>query len=78
MNKKQSSILDELCQNRSQDKTLFIENRAIQIIASVTNLMNLFENTYDKDTSDELKRRLLNSIKSGDDTKFRRKIKEMK
>lgn len=78
MDKKISGILDELCNNSPRSKELFIETRAQQILASVNNFLVLIETQYDEKTSEELKRRLLNSIKSGDEMKFRRKIREIR
>ncbi len=61
-----------------RDRDLFIESRAQQVIASATNLISLIEENYDSDIADELKRRLFNSIKSGDEGKFRRKIGQIR
>jgi hypothetical protein len=57
---------------------LFIESRAQQVIASAAHLITLIDECYDDDTADELKRRLFNSIKSGDENKFRRKISQIR
>jgi hypothetical protein len=79
LNQKFTSILDELGNYAPRrDRDLFIESRAQQVIASATNLINLIEENYDADTADELKRRLYNSIKSGDEAKFRRKIGQIR
>jgi hypothetical protein len=81
LDKKFSSILDELADYVPKSATnsdLFIEGRAIQVISSVTHLMNLIKENYDPETADELTRRLFNSIKSQDDGKFRRKIQQIR
>lgn len=79
MNRKFSSILDELGDYAPRrDRDLFIESRALQVIASASNLIQLIEANYDAETADELKRRLFNSIKSSDEGKFRRKIGQIR
>jgi len=78
MDRKTSSILDELCNSAPRDRDLFVEARAQQLIASANNFMRLLESSYDDETAEELKRRLFNSIKSGDEMKFRRKIREIR
>jgi hypothetical protein len=79
LDRKFSSLLDELNGYAPRrDRDLFIESRAQQLIASATHLINLIEEAYDADTADELKRRLFNSIKTGDEGKFRRKIGQLR
>lgn len=79
MNRKLTSLVDELSNYvPARDRELFIESRARQVIASVVNLMDLLDESYDDDTADELKRRLVNSIKTKDEKKFRRKIKQLR
>jgi hypothetical protein len=79
LNKKFSSIVEELSNYApARDKDLFVESRAQQVIASATHLLRLIEENYDADTADDLKRRLINSIKSGDEMKFRRKITQIR
>lgn len=79
MDRRLNSILDELdTLIPRKDREMFIESRAQQVIASAINLCNLLEESYDEDLAEELKRRLINSIKSGDEMKFRRKIQQIK
>lgn len=79
LNKKLSGLLEELTNYApTRDRDLFIESRAQQVIASATHLISLIEENYDDQTADELKRRLFNSIKSGDEGKFRRKIGQIR
>lgn len=79
MNRKFTSLLDELGDYAPRrDRDLFIESRAQQVIASAAYLIQLIDENYDADTADELKRRLFNSIKSGDEGKFRRKIGQIR
>ena len=74
-----TSLLDELTDMMpSRDKDLFIESRAQQVIASAAFLVRLIEENYDPEVAGELKRRLVNSIKSGDEMKFRRKIAQLR
>lgn len=79
MDRKLSSIVDELSNYvPRRDRDLFIESRAQQVIASATNLIALLEENYDPEMAEELTRRLINSIKSGDEQKFRRKIRQIR
>ena len=79
MDRKLNSILDELdTLVPRKDRDMFIESRAQQVIASAVNLFVLLEENYDETMADELKRRLINAIKSGDEMKFRRKIQQLK
>lgn len=73
MKKRTRSILEELNNlGRAQDNDHLIETTANNIIESAINLLNRIGNTYDENTSGELERRFLNSIKSGDPRKFKR------
>ena len=60
---------------RASDRDLFIEGRAMSIIASVSHLIKLFEEHYDEETAADLTKRLFNAARSGDEEKFRRKIR---
>lgn len=78
-NKKFSSIVEELANSVPQkNKDLFVESRAQQVIASAVNLIKLIQENYDEELAGDLTRRLLNSIKSGDEQKFRRKIQQIR
>lgn len=48
----------------------FVETRGQQMIAGFINLITLIEETYDEEEANDLKKRLFNSIKSGNDKKF--------
>ncbi len=78
MDRKFTSILDELTYAPIRDRDLFIEHRAEQVIASITNLMKLIRESYNEEVAADLNKRLLNSIKNGDNEKFRRGIKAKK
>ena len=58
-----------------QDRDLVIESRAMSVIASVSHLIRLIETQYDEETAGDLTKRLFNAARSGDEEKFRRKIR---
>lgn len=78
MNKRFSSILDELDHAPQKNRDLIIESRAHQVIASFANLVSLIEETYDAETAAELQKRLLNSIRCNDEEKFSRKLRAVR
>lgn len=79
MQKRTKSLLAELDSIASQkDKENFLESRAANLIQSSINLMNFIKENYDETTAGELERRLLNSIRSGDSSKFVRGIRKLK
>lgn len=61
-----------------QNRDLFIEARAQQVLASIENLKKLIDETYEPELAEELTKRLLNAAKSGDEKKFTRKITEIR
>lgn len=76
MSKQTRSILEELSIIGAQrDKESLIESRASNVIASAINLMAHIRENYDAEVADDLERRLLNSIRSQDPTKFTRGIR---
>jgi len=78
MKKQTRSILDELNNlglNKDQDR--LIETTANNIINSSINLINNMHKNYDSETANELERRFLNSIKSGDPRKFKRGVQKV-
>jgi len=78
MKKSTRSILQELSEiGLSRDTNLIIESRASNIIQSAINLIELIKENYDPEISDDLERRFINSIKSGDTTKFKRGLKKL-
>ena len=82
MKKRTRSILEELNNlDRARDNDHLIETTANNIIESAINLLNRIAETYDDETANELERRFLNSIRTGDARKFKRtmhKIMESK
>lgn len=79
MKKRTRSILDEISNMvPEQDRSSIIESRALHIITSAVNLINMIRETYDPETANELERRLLNSIRGQDTSKFMRGIRRNK
>ena len=58
-----------------RDMHFFVESKAVQAIASVQNLLRVIEENYTPDEALDLTKRLFNSMKSGDQEKFRRGIR---
>jgi hypothetical protein len=75
MKKKTKSLLEELNSiDVKYDDTYLVEQTALNLITSVRNLITLINETYDEETSQDLEKRLMNSIRSGDEKKFLRGI----
>lgn len=62
----------------SKDKEQLVESRATHVINSAINLINYIKENYDAESAADLERRLINSIKSQDQTKFVRGIRRLK
>ena len=78
MRKSTRSLLQELSDlGISRDTDLVIESRGSNLIQSAINLLTLIKENYDIETAAELERRFINSIKSGDSTKFKRGMKRI-
>lgn len=78
MKLKTRSILQELnsiADSRSTDS--LIESRAVNIINSAINLLDNIKKNYSTEQADELERRLLNSIRGQDPSKFTRGIRKI-
>lgn len=79
MQKHTRSLLAELDSIAAQrDRENFVESRATNVIQGAINLMSYIKEHYDTETAGELERRLLNSIRSGDSSKFVRGIRKIK
>ena len=79
MQKRTRSILDELAtMSVSRDRENLVESRASNVIAGAINLINYMRENYEAEVSAELERRLLNSIRAQDPSKFSRGIKKAK
>lgn len=79
MQKRTRSLLDELSEisitKSSVKRGNLIESRALHVIQGAINLINTIRESYDDQTALDLERRLLNSIRSQDDSKFKRGIR---
>lgn len=77
MQKNTRSILDELDSFASsrRDRAVVVESRAVHVIQGAINLINYIRENFDDETAGDLERRLLNSIRSQDSSKFSRGIK---
>jgi hypothetical protein len=76
LQKQTRSILDELASiGAERDRSRLVETRANNVIVSAINLMNYIRENYDAAAADELERRLLNSIRTQDPSKFSRKVR---
>jgi len=73
------SLLEEL--NSISEKKHgeeIIEARATHVIDSAINLLSLIKENFPPDQAYELERRLINSIKGGDSSKFTRSIRKLR
>jgi hypothetical protein len=79
LQKRTRSILDELSTLQlSRDRENLVESRANHVIQGAVNLINFIRENYNAAQADELERRLVNSIRSQDSTKFSRGVRKMK
>lgn len=73
------SLLEELNSiTIKKDTDAVIESRATHVIDSAVNLINLIKENYTPDQAYELERRLLNSIRGADSSKFTRGIRKLR
>jgi len=78
LQKRTRSILEELeTLGLQRDKNNLVESRALHVIQGAVNLINFIRENYNAEQADELERRLLNSIKQQDTTKFSRGVKKI-
>lgn len=79
MKKVTKSLLEELNSIHTKYYSeAMVETRATHVINSAINLLSLIKENYTPDQAYELERRLLNSIKSNDPTKFVRGIRKLR
>jgi len=77
MKRKTRSILDEISSMvPEKDRVSVIESRANHAINNAVNILEMIQEHFDEDTALELERRLLNSIKNRDSSKFARSIRK--
>lgn len=67
--------LNEIAERRNTDA--LIESRAANIINSAINLLESIHKHYDAESAAELERRLINSIKGQDPSKFVRGVRKI-
>jgi len=78
MKRQTKSILQELNSfSTKRDIELVIEGRALNVISSAINILDMVRENFDAETALDLERRLLNSIRSSDPDKFRRGIRRI-
>lgn len=77
--RKTRSLLEELESLRlNRDRENLVESRATHVIQGAINLLNFIKENYTEEQSEELKKRLLLSIRNEDQTKFVRGVKKFK
>ena len=73
------SLLEELNSiSELKNSEAIIEARATHVINSAINLLNLIKENFNPEDAYELERRLINSIKGGDSSKFTRSIRRLR
>lgn len=79
MSKRASSILHEISNYvPERNKEELIESRANHVISSAIFLLEMIEETYSEDEAEQLKKRLISSIKGHDPKRFIRSIRKVK
>lgn len=79
MLRKTRSLLEELESLRfKRDRENLVESRATHVIQGAINLLTFIKENYTPEQTEELKKRLLVSIKNEDETKFVRGVKKFK
>ncbi len=79
MKRNTRSLLEELNDIAvKKDTEAVIESRATHVIDSAINLIQSIKENFDPETAYELERRLLNSIKAADPSKFTRGIRKLR
>ena len=73
------SLLEELNSiSERKNGEAIVEARATHVINSAINLLNLIKENFNPEEAYELERRLINSIKGGDASKFTRSIRRLR
>jgi hypothetical protein len=79
LQKRTRSILYELDQLLvHKDKENLLESRASHVIQGAINLINHIRESYDAEQATDLERRLINSIRAQDPSKFTRGIRRLR
>ena len=78
MRKQTRSILQELNSfSNKKDVELIVESRALHVINSAINILEMVKENFPEEVALDLERRLINSIRGGDPDKFRRGIRKI-
>lgn len=73
------SLLEELNSiSIKKDNEAMVESRAAHVINSAINLLGVIRENFSPDEAYELERRFVNSIKTGDPSKFVRGIRKLR
>lgn len=73
------SLLEELNTiSERRNGEAIVEARATHVINSAINLLNLIKENFNPEEAYELERRLINSIRGGDSSKFTRSIRRLR
>ena len=79
MKRSTKSLLEELNSiTFKKNNEAVIESRATHVIDSAINLLSLIKENFPPEQAYELERRLINSIKGGDPSKFTRGIRKLR
>ena len=79
MKKRTKSLLEEINSIAPvRDKTQLLESRGNNAISAVINLIEMIETQYDYETSQDLQKRIMLSIKNRDADRFIRGIKRIR
>ena len=79
MKKVTKSLLEELNSIAvKRNKEEVIESRATHVIDSAMNILNTIKENFTSEEADELERRFINSIRTGDPNKFIRGIRKLR
>lgn len=77
MQKRTRSLLEELqAIGNNRDMNHVIENRALNVITSAINLIELMNRHYDPNKAELLEKRLLSAIKNKDQRKFSKSLRK--
>ena len=78
MRKQTRSILQELnSYANKKDVELIVESRALHVINSAINILDMVKENFSEEVALDLERRLINSIRASDPDKFRRGIRKI-
>lgn len=73
MKRQTRSILNEIqAVDAARDRVHLIERRGDNVIAAAVNLLSSIKESYGSEAAEELEKRLINSIRTGDARKFAR------